>query len=106
LAAADLALSRAGAGTISELAAVGLPAILVPLEGVAHDHQRHNAEAAVESGGCILLDQRRLSVSLVPTVRHLIEATDSRRIMGNAIRALSQPDAARQIAAVIARQLA
>ncbi|MDO8468938.1 MAG: UDP-N-acetylglucosamine--N-acetylmuramyl-(pentapeptide) pyrophosphoryl-undecaprenol N-acetylglucosamine transferase [Candidatus Peribacter sp.] len=105
-ATADLALSRAGATTLMELAAVGLPAILVPLEGVAHDHQRRNAEAAVESGGCILLEQERLSASLVPTVRHLIEAADSRRIMGNAIRTLHRPEAARQIAEVIARQLA
>ncbi|MDD5041135.1 MAG: UDP-N-acetylglucosamine--N-acetylmuramyl-(pentapeptide) pyrophosphoryl-undecaprenol N-acetylglucosamine transferase [Candidatus Peribacteraceae bacterium] len=105
-AAADLALSRAGATTLMELAAVGLPAILVPLEGVAHDHQRRNAEIAVQSGGCILLEQGRLPASLVPTVRHLIEASDSRRIMANAIRALHHPDATRQIAAVIARQLA
>jgi len=105
-AAADLALSRAGANTITELAAIGLPAILVPLEGVAHDHQRRNTEVAVESGGCVLLEQGRLSASLVSTVRHLIEAADSRRIMGNAIHSLHQPDAARQIAAVIVRQLA
>jgi len=105
-AAADLALSRAGASAIAELAATGLPAILVPLEGVAHDHQRRNAEAAVASGGCILLEQGRLSASLVPTVRHLIEATDSRRMMGTAIRTLYRPQAARQIAEVIARQLA
>ncbi|MDD5739751.1 MAG: UDP-N-acetylglucosamine--N-acetylmuramyl-(pentapeptide) pyrophosphoryl-undecaprenol N-acetylglucosamine transferase [Candidatus Peribacteraceae bacterium] len=105
-AAADLALSRAGATTLMELAAIGLPAILVPLEGVAHDHQRRNAEAAVKSGGCILLDQERLAASLVPTVRHLIEATDSRLIMASAIKTLHRPEAARQIAEVIARQLA
>ena len=105
-ATADLALSRAGATTLMELAAIGLPAILVPLDGVAHDHQRRNAEAAVESGGCILLEQERLSKSLPSTVRHLIEATDSRRIMGNAIRTLHRQEAARQIAEVIARQLA
>jgi len=105
-AAADLALSRAGATTLMELATIGLPTILVPLEGVAHNHQRRNAEIAVESGGCILLEQRRLSSSLVETVRHLMDAPDSRRVMGSAIRALAKPDAARQIAAVIARQLA
>ncbi len=105
-ATADLALSRAGATTLMELAAVGLPTILVPLEGVAHDHQRRNAEAAVASGGCILLEQERLSKSLTSTVRHLIEATDSRRMMASAIRTLCKPEAARQIAVVIARQLA
>ncbi|MDD5103004.1 MAG: UDP-N-acetylglucosamine--N-acetylmuramyl-(pentapeptide) pyrophosphoryl-undecaprenol N-acetylglucosamine transferase [Candidatus Peribacteraceae bacterium] len=105
-AAADLAVSRAGATTLMELAAVGLPAILVPLEGVAHNHQRRNAEVAVASGGCILLEQKRLAHALVPTVRHLIEAQDSRHIMSSAIRTLHHPEAARQIAEVIARQLA
>ena len=106
LAAADLALSRAGATTIAELAAVGLPALLVPLQGVAHDHQRRNAELAVRSGGCILLEQRHVDASLVPSVRRLIEAPESRRVMGNALRSLHHPDAARQIAEVIVRSLA
>lgn len=105
-AAADLALCRAGATTLTELATMGLPAILVPLEGVAHNHQRRNAEVAVDSGGCILLEQNRLAAALVPTVRHLIEATETRRAMASAIRALAHPDAARQIADVIAGQLA
>jgi len=105
LAAADLALSRSGS-TLGELAAIGLPAILVPLDGAAHDHQRRNAEVAVRTGGCILLDQRHLSSALVSSVRHLIEAPESRRVMGNAIRALHRPDAARQIAGVIAQTLA
>lgn len=106
LATADLALSRAGAGTIAELSATGLPTILVPLEGVAHNHQRRNAEYAVRSGGCILLEQSRLAPALVSTVQHLIEAKDSRHIMATAMRALHRPDAARQIAEVIAQQLA
>ncbi|OIO54343.1 hypothetical protein AUJ46_03320 [Candidatus Peregrinibacteria bacterium CG1_02_54_53] len=106
LAAADLALSRAGAGTIAELAAIGLPTILVPLEGVAHNHQRRNAENAVRSGGCILMEQNRLSTSLVPTIRHLIEAVESRQMMGSAIHTLYRSDAARQIAEVIVQKLA
>ncbi|ALM10355.1 MAG TPA: hypothetical protein DDX11_00145 [Candidatus Peribacter riflensis] len=105
-AAADLALSRAGAGALAELAAIGLPTMLVPLDHVAHDHQRRNAEVAVRSGGAILLDQRFLKSSLVPTIRHLIDAAETRRTMGNAIRSLHRPEAARQIAEVIARSLA
>lgn len=49
-AAADFALSRAGAGSISELAANGIRGILVPLEGLAHDHQVMNAEASSGRG--------------------------------------------------------
>jgi UDP-N-acetylglucosamine--N-acetylmuramyl-(pentapeptide) pyrophosphoryl-undecaprenol N-acetylglucosamine transferase len=106
LAAADVALSRAGATTIVELAATGLPTILVPLEGVAHDHQRRNAEVAIRSGGCILLEQRRLTSALVPTIRHLLGSPETRHTMSSAIHALHQPEAARQIAGVIAGYLA
>ncbi|HBU09256.1 MAG TPA: UDP-N-acetylglucosamine--N-acetylmuramyl-(pentapeptide) pyrophosphoryl-undecaprenol N-acetylglucosamine transferase, partial [Candidatus Peribacter riflensis] len=94
------------AGALAELAAIGLPTMLVPLDHVAHDHQRRNAEVAVRSGGAILLDQRFLKSSLVPTIRHLIDAAETRRTMGNAIRSLHRPEAARQIAEVIARSLA
>lgn len=105
LAAADLALSRSGS-TLGELAAIGLPAILVPLDGAAHNHQRRNAEIAIRTGGCVLLDQRQLHGALVPSVRRLMEAPESRRVMADAIRKLHRPDAARQIASLIVRSLA
>lgn len=104
-AAADLALSRAGASTIAELAANGIPAILVPLRGVAQDHQERNARLAEASGGCRVLEQHRLSSRLLPTVRALL-TPERRKIMGTAIRTLHHPEAARQIAELIARSLA
>jgi UDP-N-acetylglucosamine--N-acetylmuramyl-(pentapeptide) pyrophosphoryl-undecaprenol N-acetylglucosamine transferase len=55
--ASDLALSRAGALSIAELAAAGVPAILVPLPHAKDDHQRANARAAERLGGCIMIDQ-------------------------------------------------
>lgn len=106
LATADLALSRAGATALADLAAVGLPTIVVPLRGVAHDHQRRNAESVARSGGCILLEQAHLPSALVSTVRHLMESQESRQVMSNAIHSLHQPEAARQIARVIAGCLA
>ncbi|MDD5751465.1 MAG: UDP-N-acetylglucosamine--N-acetylmuramyl-(pentapeptide) pyrophosphoryl-undecaprenol N-acetylglucosamine transferase [Candidatus Peribacteraceae bacterium] len=102
---ADLAVSRAGAGVIAELAANGIPAILVPLRGVAHDHQELNARAAEASGGCVVLEQGRLDEHLVPAVRKLLEPREQAR-MSHAIRSLSRPDAARQIAEMIGRYLA
>ncbi len=57
LAWADLVIARAGTGTISELAACGKPAILVPLPTAADDHQAKNAEALVKLGGAVMIRQ-------------------------------------------------
>ena len=54
-AAADIILSRAGAGTISELCLVGKPVILVPSPNVAEDHQTRNARALVRQGCSVLI---------------------------------------------------
>jgi UDP-N-acetylglucosamine--N-acetylmuramyl-(pentapeptide) pyrophosphoryl-undecaprenol N-acetylglucosamine transferase len=101
---ANLALSRAGASTLAELAANGIPAILVPLRGVAHDHQEKNARRAEQTGGCVVLEQEDLPSTLVGTVRSLLPS-DVRRKMGESLRTLHAPDAARQIVEVIARSL-
>jgi len=62
LAAADVVLARAGAGTLAELAAVGVPSILVPWDGAADDHQRQNARHLGERGAALVVDQRDLTV--------------------------------------------
>jgi len=59
-AAADVAISRAGAASIAELAAVGLPSILVPLPHAKDDHQRANARLAVDQGWAIMVEQADL----------------------------------------------
>jgi UDP-N-acetylglucosamine--N-acetylmuramyl-(pentapeptide) pyrophosphoryl-undecaprenol N-acetylglucosamine transferase len=72
-AAADVALARAGALSVSELAAAGLPSVLVPYPHCADDHQRHNASVLVEAGGALMiedskLDPDSLSASLDPII--------------------------------------
>ena len=73
-AAADIAVCRAGSGTIAELAHVGLPAILVPYPSAAHDHQTFNAQALVDTGGALMLRNddvtaQRLDELLDPVIR-------------------------------------
>ena len=97
-AAADIALSRAGSGNIGELAANRIPAILIPLEGLAQNHQVANAKATERSGGCIVLMQEHLDRDLVSAVRALAMQPDRRAAMSTAIAALAKPDAARRIA--------
>src|SRR5207245_860736 len=56
LGAASVAVSRAGASSLAELAAMRVPSILVPFPAATNDHQRHNALAFVETGAARLLD--------------------------------------------------
>jgi UDP-N-acetylglucosamine--N-acetylmuramyl-(pentapeptide) pyrophosphoryl-undecaprenol N-acetylglucosamine transferase len=98
---ASLAISRAGAGSLSELAANGIPTILVPLRGVAHDHQGVNAERAQESGGCILIEQEGLPRALVPLVRELLADRGRLHALAEKIRTLNRQDAATNIARML-----
>lgn len=107
LAASDLAISRAGGTTLAELAAAGVPALLVPYPHAADDHQRRNAEVFVVAGGCALLDERqcgaRLAERMADTLRLLVLDGDLRASMVRSIRRLARPNAARDVAAVIRR---
>lgn len=96
---ADLVVARAGATTLSELAAAGRPAILVPLPTATDDHQRVNAEAFARAGGAVVLDERGLTGERI--ARELLVLADDparRQAMGRASRALARPDAAERIA--------
>jgi UDP-N-acetylglucosamine--N-acetylmuramyl-(pentapeptide) pyrophosphoryl-undecaprenol N-acetylglucosamine transferase len=59
--AADLVISRAGAGTLSELTCAGLPALLVPSPNVAEDHQTHNARALEKAGAALLVPETQIN---------------------------------------------
>jgi UDP-N-acetylglucosamine--N-acetylmuramyl-(pentapeptide) pyrophosphoryl-undecaprenol N-acetylglucosamine transferase len=58
---ADLVFCRAGASTLAEITAAGLPALLTPFPLAAQDHQRHNARHLVEEGAAVLLEQNEFS---------------------------------------------
>jgi UDP-N-acetylglucosamine--N-acetylmuramyl-(pentapeptide) pyrophosphoryl-undecaprenol N-acetylglucosamine transferase len=97
---ADLALCRAGAITVAELALVGLPALLVPLPGAADDHQSANARALEAVGAARRLDPRTLSAKdLGDALRSLLADPDRLVAMGRAAAGQARPLAASDIAA-------
>jgi UDP-N-acetylglucosamine--N-acetylmuramyl-(pentapeptide) pyrophosphoryl-undecaprenol N-acetylglucosamine transferase len=96
---ADLVVARAGATTLSELAAAGRPALLVPLPTAADDHQRRNAEAFARAGGAVVLDERGLTgEQMAAAILALAGDAPRRQAMGTNARALARPDAAARIA--------
>lgn len=102
-AAADVAVTRAGAMTIAELCAWGIPAVLVPLPTAAQDHQAHNARTLAAAGAAVHLPQRELSgPALDATMRALQQQPDVRQRMAEAAFARGRPDAAARIAEAIA----
>ena len=97
--AADLVVCRAGATTLSELAASGRPAILVPLPKSSDDHQRKNADVVAKAGAAVVVEERDLKTgALVEALVSLIAAPARRREMGRAAARLARPDAAARIA--------
>ncbi|MFO8006408.1 MAG: UDP-N-acetylglucosamine--N-acetylmuramyl-(pentapeptide) pyrophosphoryl-undecaprenol N-acetylglucosamine transferase [Candidatus Brocadiia bacterium] len=102
-AAADLVLSRAGASTLAELTALGLPAILVPHPYSPNRHQQANAAVLQRAGAAIVKHQAELTPR---RLAHLVErlAADPERLqqMAERARRLGRPDAARRVARELA----
>jgi UDP-N-acetylglucosamine--N-acetylmuramyl-(pentapeptide) pyrophosphoryl-undecaprenol N-acetylglucosamine transferase len=94
-----LAVCRAGAMSCAELAAAGVPAILVPLPFAAADHQRYNAQALVEAGGALAREEASVDGGeLWGLALELLEDGSRLRSMAQAMRARGRPDAADRIA--------
>lgn len=108
LAVADVALGRAGAGTVCELAALGIPAVYVPLP-VGNGEQRLNAAPVVEAGGGVLVDDADLTPAWVgDRVPRLLvgpDAAQERARMGAAAATVGVRDAADRVAALVERHL-
>lgn len=98
MAAADLVLCRSGASTISELAAITKPSVLVPSPNVTADHQTRNAKVLSDGGGAVLLPERECSgEKLYETACALLGDEARRREMSRKLSALSIPDAGEKI---------
>jgi len=106
LAAADLAVCRSGGTTVAELAAVGVPAVLVPLPIATRDHQTANAAALVRVGGAVLVPDADFDADrLVREVTALLDVSGdgSPRLleMAEAARSLARLDAADRVADLV-----
>ena len=102
LAAADLAVSRAGGNTVAELAAVGLPSVLVPLPGAPGDHQTANAAALGGAGAAVVVRDGDMTADrLVTEVEALLGDPDRLATMGAAATAVARRDAAEAVAALV-----
>ncbi len=105
---ADLVISRSGAGTLTELAMVGVPSILVPYPFAAEDHQAYNAKVFVSAGAAEMFRQPQLlPETLEETVLDLLgtslESTARYEQMRSAAKSLSVPDSATQVADLLQR---
>ncbi|MBW4699022.1 MAG: undecaprenyldiphospho-muramoylpentapeptide beta-N-acetylglucosaminyltransferase [Aphanocapsa lilacina HA4352-LM1] len=102
LARADLAISRAGAATLSELLVTGTPSILIPYPFAAEDHQTVNAEALVRAGAALQFSQSTLNAALLDrTVQALLNNPEAMARMAASARRLAVPDAARRTADLV-----
>ena len=101
-AAADGVIARSGASTLTELSIIGKACLLVPYPFAADDHQTHNARAFSDHGAAVLIQQADLTVQKVHDFVHgTVMNTEARTAMENAMRGLSRPDAAADIARTI-----
>lgn len=99
LGAATVAISRSGASSLAELAAMKLPAILIPYPAATDDHQHYNALAFVETGAATMIDQSSASAeNLTHHILELLENEKARSTMQQALDRWHSPNAASDIA--------
>ena len=102
-AAADIVISRAGAGTIAELCAVRKPVILVPSPNVAEDHQTKNANALVENEAAIMVSDETAGIELTDMALLLIDNKERCKTLSENIGKMALPDADEVIAREVLR---
>ncbi|MCK5401660.1 MAG: undecaprenyldiphospho-muramoylpentapeptide beta-N-acetylglucosaminyltransferase [Flavobacteriaceae bacterium] len=97
-AAADIIISRAGAGSVSELCIVGKPVIFIPSPNVAEDHQTKNANAIVDKQGAILIKEEDLEVDFENKFSQLVNSKEKQIELGTSIKKLALVNATKDIA--------
>ncbi|MDP3052517.1 MAG: UDP-N-acetylglucosamine--N-acetylmuramyl-(pentapeptide) pyrophosphoryl-undecaprenol N-acetylglucosamine transferase [bacterium] len=98
-AAADLVLSRAGSGSIFEIAAFGKPSILIPLEESASDHQKVNAYEYAKTGAAVVMEEANFKSSIfISQAKKILTDPESQNKMSQAAKNFAEPEAAQKIA--------
>jgi UDP-N-acetylglucosamine--N-acetylmuramyl-(pentapeptide) pyrophosphoryl-undecaprenol N-acetylglucosamine transferase len=106
LAAATAVVSRSGASSLAEFAALRLPSVLVPFPHAAEDHQLHNARAFAETGAAMLLEQKAATPEkLVTLIAELVENPTARGQMQSVLATWHAPQAAERIAEIILKAI-
>jgi len=104
--AADVVVSRAGATTIAELAALGKAVTLVPFERLPGGHQAKNAERLQDKGAVVMVTDERMQQQpgvLLEEVRHLVRSPKERATLAEKLHAEAKPDAAKSLAEIVLR---
>ena len=100
---ADLIISRAGS-TIFEIAAWGIPSIIVPITDSNGDHQRSNAFAYARTGACLVIEENNLAANvLISDIDRIMGNREERERMVVGARSFARPDAAQKIAEEIVK---
>lgn len=99
---ACLAITRSGAGSLTELAVCGTPAILIPYPFAAEDHQSYNAEVFTKAGAALAFKQSELTAqSLQNQVLNLLQSKEELAQMSQNAQAIAIPDSAEKLAALV-----
>ena len=102
MAAADVIIARAGSATCNEIAATGVPCILIPSPNVTNNHQEKNARMLEAAGGAIVvLESECTAEKIYGLVKELLADDDRRKEMGRALHSLVKLDSAERICAIV-----
>ena len=102
MAAADVIIARAGSATCNEIAATGVPCILIPSPNVTNNHQEKNARALEAAGGAIVvLESECTAEKIYGLVKELLADENRRKEMGKALHSLVKLDSAERICAIV-----
>ncbi|MFC1528452.1 undecaprenyldiphospho-muramoylpentapeptide beta-N-acetylglucosaminyltransferase [Candidatus Latescibacterota bacterium] len=101
-AAADMVVSRAGAMTVAEITACGLPAVIIPLPTAAENHQEYNARSLVSSGSAVMIVEKDLTPEVLEReITRILTSEETLSTMSEASRKMGKKDAAGLIAGVL-----
>lgn len=95
--AADIILSRAGAGSVSELCMVGKPVVFIPSPNVAEDHQTRNAQALAAKKAALMLKENELDEKFETLFTRLINSEKEQQLLSKEIKKLAMPKATEHI---------